>query len=700
MRRVEVLCRAFIYLLIGLVVLASEVHAQKLPGRPIELRPKVGELIEVKFLGKWLEATVTAVARNRVQVSYEWVNRERIKEFDLAETRYPWQGRAITPAYLWKDSSGEHTIRAAAVDVDSAAQTVTLYRLDDGREITLPISRLGSIEQKRISVILKSENTRAVPLPPVQVFGSASTPSGFGAVEADLAGVEPDPPKIPVAVPMGGAGFAKLGFHEDLVGVFPIGSSKGWMLGATVPGLSAKDGVPARLIWATLSDSRVAAQHALDANQMAIAVHPASQQVLTVAQTDDRTPTLTVYRSSPKLPKADPVVRWESGKKVVFNETWGDFIDAKRVLHRTGRNEYTAYDFVSKRAVYRVYQESFFKAVPVLSPGRRYLALPEDKRVRILSSVDGRTVADLPIEGGSSSGVAFDAAGEKLAVLTRNQLAVWTLGETGPPLKYRSDSVGSPFAQSLAWVDEDGLLIGGKVLYSLGRELAIWNFSPTNFDVVSTAFNRKTVSIANGRLAYAVKLRSGSDSGFVVGAVELPGPLVRETVDAISTEDLYVLRPGGTIAIDVQCGVHNSEVQAALVGKARANGWSVSGTASLKMVAKMGRHPQQSVTYRQIGGSETQTVTSQPYYSQLQIQQGESTVWSSGTSSGGLSPVVMVQDGESLAAKARNNEQPDSAFFGRVTIPAKVFDTRFKNGFGSSAYGKSGLVPKAMTNLP
>ena len=637
---------------------------------------------------------------NKVRAEFEFGSSTIVRDVDMTETRYPWQARVITPAYAWKDASGEHTIFAAVLSVADDGQSVTLYDIRNHRELTVASEKLGSVEQRRIAMLQRSANTRAQGLPSPVRFEDASAVTGDFESTPHLGSVFADPPAVPVAVPMGGAGFAKLRDRETVVGVFPIGASQGWILGATRPESYSDENYPARLVWATLRDGKVVHQHAIHPSQTAIAVHPGSQLVMTVGQDENDDQTLTIFRSSPKQSVAKPLIRFFSGKRRTFDRSWGGFIDGRRVLHRSGDGEYTAYDLGERRAVYKVLQQSFFDAEPMFSPGHRFLAMPEDNGVRVLRSADGATLAQLPVEGNRAAGVAFDAAGQKLAVLSQNELAVWTLGSSAEPARYRADGVGSSSARSLAWVDDRSLLIGGSALFDLEKSLVVWKYVPAGGDVITSRFGQNPVSVEGGRLSYAVSTGHGAESAFVIGAVEMPGPKVREIVAAVDPESLYVIRPGESIALSVQCGGHSSAVQSALEQMIVGNGWRIDPSAPLEMVATMGRYPMQTQTYREMGGTREVTVSSQPFFSRLEVRQSDDlVVWSSSTSSGGLAPMMWVREGESPQAEARKYEKPNPEFFSQLEVPAKLFDARFRDGFGTSTYGKTGLEAKVLPGL-
>ncbi|WP_436715725.1 SHD1 domain-containing protein [Roseiconus lacunae] len=692
------------FMLMASVLLASSARGQSSGGMPpgIKLKPAAGEQIEVLFLGDWRPGQVVDVSRNEVMADFEFGASTQRRTFPLHETRYPWQAKVISPVYNWKDKSGQFSVKAAVLDNDRDANTVTLYRLDTNAEITVPIDKLSEVDQRRLEKILGNAPLKITPPPPVEVFrtGTLSMSAGW-QTETKLGGVSADPPTVEVAVPSGGAVFPKLDFWDNLLSVYPIGSSAGWMAAATGSGSGhGKDDFPGRLVWATIADGKVRKVQSIPHGEILVAVDPASQKVLTVGSSDDSKSTLCVWSASPKTDKAKPIVRWISHKDSWSGNPFAEFVGPNLVIHRWGDSQYVVWDIEAKTAVYEVKQESFFDAPPVISPGKRYLALPEDKAVRLINAADGMTLATLPIEGGRTSAVAFDARGENLAVLTNNQLAIWQLGSSSEPSRYNASSVGSPFGQKLAWVDETSLLVDGKTLFDLDRELPIWNYTPAFAEVVRGSGFREVTKVASGRFCYGVQLRERDFQAFVIGAVELPGDGVRDTIARVDRDKLWTLEAGSNVMIETNCGSYNAAARSGLEAAARACGWIVQPSATIVIKAEMGRSKQQTVTYEQIGGGQSQSVTVAPYYSNVVVMDGDTRLWSTGTSSGGAPSFMWVKKDESIQSRVRETEKPDPEFFQRVEFPGKILHPRYQGGFGTSTYGKRGLIAQPLSDLP
>jgi hypothetical protein len=195
-------------------------------------------------------------------------------------------------------------------------------------------------------------------------------------------------------------------------------------------------------------------------------------------------------------------------------------------------------------------------------------------------------------------------------------------------------------------------------------------------------------------LCYAVEVRSGSNKGFIVGAVELPGPGVREAVENLEPESLYIIRRGHPVSIEVNCGSFNSQVQQALMKQITDNGWVYDPSSTTILTAEMGRSETQTIEYKSMsGGGATQRVTVTPFFSTMKLMYGNQVAWQRGGGSGAPS-VMFLKEGESAQARANAMQKPYPGLFSDVDVPEKIFDPSKKKGVGSSLISSQGLTPQ------
>ncbi len=647
-----------------------------------------GDEIEYLWGSKWYPGTVLEADSSGVAIEYVWGSSPKREKVDSFKLRFAWESKAITPMRFWSDESKKFRIRAAAIGLKEG---YVLLHKDDGSEISVPVSKLCSADQR----ILKTSQAKLGPpvpeLPALSEFSRQS--AGFSASwsdASDLSAVAADPPPSFASVPMRGVGFAKGHFFENLIRVEPIGGSDGWVVAGTVDG---HGDMPSRILWASLAAGKLKRVQLLPSGERLTAIDPGNRLLLSL---NKEGPRLTLWSADPTMVQAKPLKSWIS----VSEDNWGSWnnwaaiVAKNRVLHEWGRHQFVVWDTDTNSEAYRIDQESFFSARPVLSPAKRYLALPEDKRVRVIEAASGQTLASLAIEGGSAAGVGFSPDGGKLAILTRSQLAVWSLGSSGEPERFRADTIGTPFSATVEWVDDHSLLINRSVLYDTRHQLPVWNYVAKTFEVKEDSYGEKTQTVLGGKLCYSVEVRSGSATNFIIGAVELPGPGVREAVDSLDPESLYVIRSGHPVAIDVNCGQYNASVKQSLLKQIADNGWVFDSESDTVLSAEMGRGKSQTIEYKSMqggGGSQRATVT--PYYSTMKITHKGNVAWQHGGGSGAPS-VMFLKKGESAQARVNEMQKPYVGLFRDVDVPDKIFDPTKKNGFGSSLISSRGLTPQ------
>jgi hypothetical protein len=645
---------------------------------------KPGDEIEYLWVSKWYPGTVLEVDSTGVAIEYIWGSSPRREKVDAFKLRFAWEAKAFTPMRFWSDESKNFRIRASAIDIKDGH---VLLHKEDGDEVSVPIAKLSSSDQRMLKQFQEKAGPRIPTLPELSEFRRQS--SGWSAPwseATDLSGVAADPSPAFASVPMKGVGFAAFNNFEDLIRVEPIGGSDGWMLAGTVSSFDA----PSRILWASLTAGKIKRMQLLPAGERLAAVDPPNRQIISVHKEGPR---LTLWNADPTMPEAKPIKSWVSLSKDQWGSwnNWTEFVGKNRVIHEWGNHQYVVWDTENNEEVYNIKQESFFSAKPTLSPGKKYLALPEDNRVRVIEAATGNTLASLDVQGGSTAGVGFHPAGDRLAVLTRSQLAVWTLGSSSEPQRYRADTVGTPFAAHVEWVDDHSLLIDRSILYDTRYELPVWSYTAKTFEVQKDSWGEKTQTVLGGKLCYSVKIDNGRDHAFIVGAVELPGPGVRESLQGLDPESLYIIRRGHRVAIEVNCGTHNSEVQAALMKQIADNGWVFDPNSDTVLSSEMGRSKTQTVEYRSMhGGGGAQSVTTTPYFSTMKLTYQGKTAWQHGGGSGGAPSVMFLKKGELAQARANEMQRPYPGFFRDVDVPEKIFDPSKKRGIGSSLIAVAG----------
>jgi hypothetical protein len=605
----------------------------------------------------------------------------------------------------WSDPSGKFKIRAALLEIN---EEKVLLRKEDMDEIEVEVSKLSSADQRYLARLKKAMGPGAMSgpkLPEIETFASGA----FGSMSATFSGssqrkaIEPDPIPAYLQIKQGGVGFPLGEFFDSMGCVLPIGGEDSWLLASMQNG-NPREPLPTRILWASLAKEKIRGSQILAPGEMVLDYHPPSHRLLTISSADGKRlgwgpVVLTVWEVLPEDKAATPVVRWHASPTDDRpGDPWARFVDGDIIVHRWGKHEIVAWSVDQKKMVYRTSQESFFAPVPTISPGRRYLFIPEDKAVRVLDAATGSLESTLPAKEGSS-GVAISEDGRLAAVLSRNHVTIWDLTSAdAQPLKYQAEAIGTPFTAYMKWVGPERLMvenIHGLILFSLPEQIALWNYK---FDMSTqrARHGQRTREIIDEHLVYAASVRAGSRRGLAVGAVKLPGPGVNEAAQSLNREELMVVKPGSRMQLVVQAGPDTQRVQDALVKKIQANGWVLDPQAEMVMLARLEVGQTQSVTYRMMGGfsgGSTQTATVTPYISSIKINLGEKVIWQSASSSG-APPMVRLKEGESVQNEVSRWQKPDPGFFDRVDIPARILDPDKKNGLGVTEVTNRGLIPK------
>lgn len=675
-------------------------------------RYKIGDEIEVFHLDEWRPGKVLKTnQRGDVLADFSFAGTSLQRPFGAAAVRHVYESGAILRARVWTSADGTFRDKAALIDIDDEMIRV---RKPDKTEIDLKIATLSPTDQKFLEK-LRKESGGGLAKPPqrpeIADFGDVGAIAmAAGPTDSPRVALAADPLPTYLKMTQGGAGFPVEDFFDRLGAVLPVGGKDAWVLAAVENERPGRE-LPTRLLWASLARQKIEGRQLLSPDERVLDYHSPTHRLLTfsnVAGEDgDTAATLTLWEVLPTDAKAKPVVRWKadsgSGGQ---REPWGRIIDASVVLQRFAKQDYVGWDIAAKQGRYRIAQQSFFAPVATLSPGRRYLCLPEDAGVRVFDAATGRQLMSLPVAGGVA-GVAVSEDGRRAAVLGSTTLGIWDLTDAAsPPELVQAETIGTRFARQLSWVGDDRLLAGdghrAEVLFSLKRRMSLWRYE-YDVNAIPASPGHRVHEIVDRHLVYGATLRDGPQTGLAVGAVKLPGPKVDETEAAVDPESLLVMKPGTPVRLDVRAGDHDTVVRAALEAKIVANGWLLEPTASAVLVADMNRGDQQTITYR-FGGfgrpESTQTASVQPFVSTAKLLIGDQVAWQAGTSSGAPA-MVILKEGQTVQEEVDRWQRPNPGFFAEMKLPARIIDPAKRDGLGVTSVTTKGLVVRdAAANAP
>jgi len=665
-------------------------------------RYQTGDIIHYYKFSDWKEGTVVAVNKKGAVLVNVGSGRQEV--FVPSAVRWPYEAGALARSREWSDASGTFKIEAAPIGI--VGEKVRL-RKPDMAELEVELGLLSDSDQRYLSRIKRQAGTLAggVPThPELETF--AGSDSSLGKVVLPFSpngktiAIEPDPIPDYMRLKEGSVVFPKPDDSDELSLVLPIGGPDAWLL--TALSNERDDNFPTRLIWASIAKRKISSVLMLPVGEVVLDYHPRSHRLLTYNQIKsedigfDKQIALTLWEVLPTDEAITPVMRWDgSASNKRWDKPWGRIIDGNLVLHRRDKQEYVCWDTSKKEVRYVVKQEAHNAPKPIMSGSNRYVFLPEAEQIRIFNPIDGAVITTLPVENGCS-GLAVSDDGKKLAVLDRNSLAVFDLTDpASKPRKYQAETIGSYWETDLGWYGSDRILVHSTfemAMFSLKHKMPVWNYRFGHGTVRGDDTHRTKVVI-NDHLAFGASFYERGNRGFVVGNVELPGPLVEERIAEFDFDNIHVMEKGVTVQLVVDCGKHNEYVWHTLNEKIRENGWILTeGDAHAIMEARMYRGNTQATTY-ELSDGRRETVSFTPHISSLRVIVDNEDVWVSSTQTGAPG-YIRLRSGESVQSKVGQYEQTDPIFFGSRHIPAQLVHPKWKKGMGTTGVTTRGLIPE------
>lgn len=662
---------------------------------------KPGEEVAVMFLGEWRPGVVLEASSKGIGVEYEFAGGSQQRVFPRNEVMYRFEVDAIYRVREWSDASGKFKIRAALLAIN---ETTIRLRKPDLAELEIEVAKLSDADKTFLADLQRKmkKNRIVPPVGPPESFDESTGVIDAGALGGQRNSLSPDPLPGFLKLKAGGVVFPRQHEADRLGTLLALGGTDRYLLAAIVSDRNDAN-ISTKLMWASLEQKKIVGEHQMPAGEVVLDYHAPSHRLLTY-WSDKRggsgvRAALTVWEVLPADEAPKKIVRWFSSvtDNRGLQDLWARFADKNTVVEKADRQAFVAWDLEKKEVRYRISQESFFAAQPVLSPGRKLLVMPEDSRVRIYDAITGKLASTIPT-GEHASGVAVSEDGVKLAILQRNSLAVWSLANAEEkPQVYQAEAIGTPFTATLAWVDSDHIMVSAAfrdlILFSLKTRIALWNYQ-FDFKTISESSAHRVKDIVNGHLVYAAQVDDSGKTMMVVGAVALPGPQVYSKEEGLDRESMLLVKQGSAVRVEVHAGNDSAAIGKRLEQKLYANGWKIDGNARITVRAEMRIGEAQSTTYRSTFGGGEQTVTIRPHISTIVIEVDGKTAWQAGTTTG---PPMMMFLGEGQTAQSEANKwnQPNPGFFENVEIPKEILDPKFSKGLGSTDVTVRGLIPKA-----
>ncbi|TWU54455.1 hypothetical protein Poly51_31740 [Rubripirellula tenax] len=715
-----------------------------------------GEEVEVYYLSKWRPARVLNTDRRKgIYCQYTFIS---LKEgwFGVNAVRREYEKDALAHARVWKAGEGEFSVIAAPIRVTATELTL---RTELGKEITVPLERLSTVDQafaKKLGAVAPTAPGAHRGSVVEMDLSTATEIAESGSVSASIAA---DPLRTSMQLAEGGAAFEVGNFFDKVGAIIPLGGSDQWLLASLENTFSSvKDKMPTRLMWVSIRKAQMTQMHPLPPAIQLKDYHAPSQMALTYDAGTDK-PILTLWKSSPSMPQAEQKISWygsDVASKAHYGSgdgSWARFASDRVVIFRDSQRRLVAWNAAERKAIWTATQQSAQAPTPELSPGRRYLLIPESGSLRIVDPIAGTELSTVKCEGEIRSLAIADDGKHVLILLDSSLLAVDITGQS----EQRSVDVGFmdlPTTTTVHWLDSDVVCLSTTgnemLLFSLERGIPLWRYEFDDGVSTRSVGDDRVRRTVDGHLIYAASAQSRVErgihagrtkTGVGVGAVRLPGDDAAGYVKYLKRDELIVFDRGDSVRIDVQAIENSDQIQTALVDQAERNGWTIDNASKNVLSAKLKRGPSQTVRYQfgsspmsgfggpsgmrppgfgprpgfgpppgfgrppGFGGSSpyggqpetpaapVQSASVQPYLSTIELTIDGQPAWR-GRSSSGVPPVVRIAEGESLQRKVDEAQAPDIGFFSTVNVPESIINPEFRTGLGVSLITNQGLEKK------
>lgn len=567
----------------------------------------------------------------------------------------------------WTDSTGKQKIEAEFIEFKDG--NVSLKNTQ-GRTITLPLEKFSADDQKLIRATQPSAGADGQSAPNVSGNRAIALKAPLKwSLEAEKLPVAAKP--LAAAVPLStriGDGFAE---H-----VAPLGFDRAQ--GHAI--LVRAKGDDTKIERCDLISGKSLGAFELPKNVRPLDVDPSGQRLVTRSQFMGfgRNGRVDVWDLGGFEPKR--VASWEpyaGGKASGKDVGWAAFVDVDHVL-TAGNGGVTLWNIPETRATY----STTINRTPVISHGRRYLAVAADEGMFVLDAKTGQPLGQVAGDVTVQLVFSFSQDAQRLAMYSGGRLQIWDC-KTGEP--YREIFLQNiPPTTMVEWLDDTHVMVGFGYVIDIERQMALWQYE----GIYSTG------QVYGGKFWLA--LASGM-YGSLVG-FKLPHDEALKSVAAIPPEQLLALRSGSKVRLNVQLGF-SSELQpkivAGLTERLKENGIGVSPDAKLLFEATAEHLGEKSITYKEFGlrgRSATVQVSRNAYY--LRVKDGDTVLWQAGGPTD-PPPLVMMEKGETTQDALNRFNALNQSFFLKTPLPKELARVGKHNGFfGVSRLSATGLETK------
>jgi hypothetical protein len=568
---------------------------------------RIGEDIEVYARSKWSAGRVVEINRNRgIYCEYTSVFGTRQDWFKLESVRREYEKDALSRGRLWKDTEGKFSVVAAALRVNDDS---VVLRTDKNQTLNVKLEKLSTVDRAYLKRLLKAKGGNTA------VGSHRSETATFDVSDAieiepsanPVGSLEGDPLRSSLTLGEGGSAFEVGNLFDKIGAIIPLGGSDQWLLASLESSWSREESkLPTRLMWVSIKKAKMKRMHPLTPG-VQLKDYYAPMKLALTYDSQVTKPILSLWKSEPGETKAKLMLSWygSQNSKGSRDESWARFINDRIVVFRDSKRNLIAWDFRSRKAVWTTVQESAQAPSPQLTPGRRYLLIPESKSIRVVDPTAGQELARIPLDGEVKSlSVADD--GYRVAALLDNVIVGLDLTRLDDVKRVDVGSLSLPSTTTVQWLENDVICLSTTdkemLLFSMDRGIPLWRYeidAGASYRSIGDDRVRRTMG---GHLVYAASVTTTQNGrtqrGIGVGAVRLPGEDAAGYVKYLKRKELVVFDRGETVKIKVESSEDPDGIRQAMMDQAEANGWEVNESSKNVLLAKLEKGPAQQVQYR------------------------------------------------------------------------------------------------------
>lgn len=349
---------------------------------------------------------------------------------------------------------------------------------------------------------------------------------------------------------------------------------------------------------------------------------------------------------------------------------WVEWLDDERIFTANREGRLILWQYANAKALYEIMIDR--GSTPVLSPGKRQLAVPTSSGVQIYETRTGELLASVGSGNLRYAALAFSPSGTQLAAVSQGFVDVIdvTTGETTRsfPCKHTNGR------HRIAWIDEEYLFTANGLLIHVPLRITAWRFD------VSGSLTK----LING--TPWLLLDDHQNGRQFLSSLEVPPREAVRAVQDLDEEDILAIRPGVTVSInaDIRDPLLAEDVKLALTEACQQAGIQVGEDESLSLRATIKNGGAEEIRYQSFhdpfGQGETFEVTKRIYV--LQLQQNGLTIWKR-ESVHGPPHHLRMQKNETIRSAVARVMKPTAASF-RGRLPTYVVRPEFQEPLGNS----------------